>query len=176
MAEAYVGEIRIFAGNFAPIGWRFCDGSLLPVVQYTALYSILGTKYGGDGKSTFALPNLKGRAPMGQGAGPGLTPRKVGEMLGTETVTLITTQMPAHNHVPKGNDGNGNKTDPTNHYWSEQPGGRAGKENTYASTPNTMMSTTALQHAGQSLPHNNMQPYLAMNYIICLYGVFPGRD
>ncbi|GIQ69907.1 phage tail protein [Xylanibacillus composti] len=175
MADAYIGEIRIFAGNFAPRDWHFCDGSLLPISQNSALYSILGTRYGGDGKSTFALPDLMGRAPMGQGAGPGLTSYEVGQKIGAETVTLLSTQMPAHNHVPQGNAGDGNKTEPTNHYWSEQPGGRLGKENTYASTPNAIMSPMALAAAGQSLPHNNMQPYLAMNYIICLYGDMPLR-
>jgi microcystin-dependent protein len=175
MADAYLGEIRIFAGSFAPKGWALCNGQLLPIVQNTALFSILGTMYGGDGKTTFALPNLMGRAPIGVGAGPGLTPRTQGKMEGSNTVTLNTTQIPAHTHIAQyGDSVSGDPVLPGS-LWAATPG-RGGKA-TY-SEPNSLvnMSLEAIQPAGGGAPHNNMQPYLAMNYIICLQGEFPARD
>lgn len=176
MADAYVGEIRVFAGNFAPKGWHFCDGSLLSIAQNTALYSILGTRFGGDGKNTFALPNLKGRAPVGHGAGPDLTPRQLGEKWGEEKVTLLSIDMPAHGHTAIGNNGEGGKQVPNGHYWSGREKGRDGvQQNAYASTPNTFMAADALAAAGNTQPHNNMQPYLEMSYIICQWGEFPPR-
>lgn len=179
MADAYIGEIRIFAGNFAPKGWALCNGQLMSIAQNTALFSILGVQYGGDGKTTFALPNLMGSAPMGQGAGQGLTPRTVGQMVGSQTVTLLTTEIPAHNHVPQAINDAGTVKDPTNSYWSQsKPEGRPGREqqiNLYNATPDVQMSPVALNVAGGSQPHNNMQPFLAQNFIICLQGEFPSR-
>lgn len=177
MADAYLGEIRVFAGNFAPKGWALCDGQLLSITQHTALYSVLGVQYGGDGKTTFALPNLMGSAPMGQGAGPGLTPRTVGQQVGSATVTLLTSQIPAHTHIPNAYQAPGGLNEPDNHVWAETPAaGRPAKQTElYSSTPNVAMSPVALSVAGASQPHNNMQPYLAMNYIICLQGEFPPR-
>lgn len=179
MADAYLGEIRIFAGNFAPKGWALCNGQILPLSQYTALFSILGVQYGGDGKTNFALPNLNGRVPIGQGAGPGLTPRAVGETVGSATVTLLTTEMPAHTHAPMGNTQLGSTVDPTNAVWGEfGVGGRGGitPVNLFNPTPDTLMSPLAVNVSGGSQPHNNMQPYLAMNFIICLDGEFPPRS
>ncbi|MCX7571872.1 tail fiber protein [Tumebacillus sp. DT12] len=179
MADAYIGEIRVFAGNFAPKGWALCNGQLMSISQNTALFSILGVQYGGDGKTTFALPNLMGNAPMGQGSGQGLTPRTVGEKVGSSTVTLLTTEMPGHNHAPQAINVQGTTVDPTGSYWSQSVAeGLPGLETQiplFNPTPDTPMSPVALNVAGGSQPHNNMQPYLAMNYIICLQGEFPSR-
>lgn len=179
MADAYIGEIRVFAGNFAPKGWALCNGQLMSIAQNTALFSILGVQYGGDGKTTFALPNLMGSAPMGQGSGQGLTPRTVGQKVGSSTVTLIEPEIPAHTHVPQAINDAANTPTPTNNYWSqpplEGPPGLEVQSPVYNPTPNTPMSPVALNVAGGSQPHNNMQPFLAMNYIICLQGEFPSR-
>lgn len=178
MADAYIGEIRIFAGNFAPKGWALCDGQLMTIRQYTALFSILGVQYGGDGKNTFALPNLNGRVPIGQGAGPGLTPRTVGQAVGSQTVSLLASEMPAHTHTPMGNTQKGSTSEPADAVWAEfSVGGRGGitPVNLFNPTPDTPMSPLALNASGGSQPHNNMQPFLAMNYIICLDGEFPVR-
>lgn len=179
MADAYIGEIRIFAGNFAPKGWELCSGQLLAIRQYTALFSILGVQYGGDGNNTFALPNLNGRVAIGQGAGPGLSPRTVGQAVGSEAVTLLASELPVHTHTPMGNSQVGSSSDPANAVWSEfGVGGRGGitPVNLFNPTPDTAMSPLALDVSGGSQPHNNMQPYLAMNFIICLEGEFPVRS
>lgn len=179
MADAYIGEIRIFAGNFAPYGWALCNGQLLSISQNTALYSILGVQFGGDGKTTFALPNLMGRAPMHQGSGAGLSPRKVGEMTGSTTETLLTNQMPGHTHIPQAVNTQGTTSTSTNNYWAQSP--LTGPPNKRTQVPlyngqiNTTMKTTALNIAGGSQPHNNMQPYIPQNFIICLQGEFPSR-
>jgi microcystin-dependent protein len=178
MADAYTGEIRLFAGNYAPLNWEFCNGKILNVSQNTTLYSIIGNRYGGDGQRTFALPNLNGAAPMGQGTGPGLTPRDVGEPVGTANVTLLSTEMPAHIHVPTAVTNVGNSESPANNYWGElAPSGRPpAARPLYDATSNVTMSPLAIGVTGGSLPHNNMQPYLVLNYIICLQGVFPQRS
>lgn len=177
MADAYIGEIRIFTGNFAPNGWALCNGQLMNIQQNTALYSILGIQYGGDGKTTFALPNLIGSAPMHQGQGPGLTPRQVGKRVGTSTVTLVDSQLPAHNHVPVAIQNTGTSGNPTNRLWSEtvETGKPAKKEPLYDTNVDVNMHPQALGVTGGSQPHNNMQPYLVLNYIICLNGEFPSR-
>jgi len=175
--DPFIGEIRIFAGNFAPYGWRFCDGSILPIVQNTALFSLLGNYYGGDGKSTFALPDLRGRTPIHQGAGPGLTPRSVGETGGSASVTLITSEMTAHNHIAYGKADIGNNATPQGSVWAEtEEAGRGGEQvPLYDSALNTQMSPMALAVAGGSMPHNNMQPFLGVSYIIAMEGIFPQR-
>jgi microcystin-dependent protein len=179
MADAYLGEIRIFAGNFAPNGWALCNGALLPIAQNTALFSILGTQYGGNGQTNFALPNLSGSAAMSQGSGQGLTARAVGESVGTQSVTLDTNEMPAHNHVPNAVTSVAADTSPANDFWAVAPA--EGKPphhvtpNLYTSTVNAPMSPVALSVTGGSQPHNNMQPYLAMNFIICMNGEYPQR-
>lgn len=177
MADAFIGEIRVFAGNFAPRDWAFCNGQLMSIAQNTALFSILGTQYGGDGRTTFALPNLNGKAAMSQGQGPGLTARTVGQQVGSSTVTLLTTEIPAHTHTPQAVAAKGNTNIPTGAVWAETPPqGRSGTQiPLYSSTPNVQMSPVAANVAGGSQPHNNMQPFLAMSYIICLNGIFPSR-
>jgi microcystin-dependent protein len=171
--DAYLGEIRMFAGNFAPKDWAFCNGALLPISQNTALFSILGTTYGGDGGTNFALPDLQGRAPMHQGQGPGLSGRILGEVGGTSVVTLQVSEMPAHNHVPNCQSINTGVADPTNAIWTATTG--RFKSPAYSTTPNQAMSTQAIGVAGSSIPHKNMQPYQGMNFIIALQGVFPPR-
>ena len=175
MSNPFVAEIRIFAGNFAPKGWALCDGQLLPISQNTALFSLLGTFYGGDGKSTFALPNLQGSAPMHQGQGSGLSPRSLGEQGGESTITLLQSEMPAHSHGAKANAAGNDQVSPVNNVW-----GALGTTRTppplYQTTQNTQMSPFALSLTGSSLPHNNMSPYLALTFIIAMQGVFPARN
>ena len=173
MADPFVAEIRMFGGNFAPKGWAFCDGQLLPISQNTALFSLLGTFYGGDGKSTFALPDLRGRAPMQHGQGPGLSDRAQGETGGAETITLILSELPAHTHnlaLPMV-ETNATTTDPQNNL----PARTA--ENTYGANGTTVdMAPATSGGAGGSQPHNNLQPYLTVTFIIALQGVFPPRS
>lgn len=173
MADPFVAEIRIFAGNFAPRGWAFCNGQIMPISQNTALFSLLGTTYGGNGQSTFALPNLQGSAPIGEGQGPGLSPRFLGETGGTAAVTLIETQIPSHSHTPSAVTGGGNSTSPFGAAWASQAGRTPPPA--YASTPNAPMSPAAIGSTGSGQPHNNMPPYLTLNFIIALQGVFPPR-
>ncbi|MBW7476070.1 tail fiber protein [Paenibacillus oenotherae] len=172
--DPYVGEIRIFAGSYAPRGWAFCNGQLVAIRQNTALFSILGVQYGGDGKTTFALPNLQGKAPMNQGNGPGLTPRSVGEDVGSSTVTLLTTELPNHIHTATcPSNVAADQMTPQGAVWANT-GGRKG-DKVYSDLINTPMNPMAILPQGGSQPHNNMQPYLAINYIIALEGVFPQR-
>jgi microcystin-dependent protein len=168
----------MFAGNFAPVNWMFCNGQLLPISQYSALYSLLGVRYGGNGTTNFALPNLQGSVPIGQGAGGGLTPRNVGDTGGSASVTLDTTDIPAHTHVPLGYATDGTVNTPAGTAWA-QAGveSRHGKTpiNLFDPTPNTTMSLSALAAAGSSQPHNNVQPCLGLSFIICLNGDYPQR-
>jgi microcystin-dependent protein len=176
MSIGFVAEIRIFAGNFAPTGWATCDGQLLPISQNTALFSLLGTMYGGDGKSTFALPNLQGSAPLQQGQGPGLSPRVQGETGGEQNVTLLQTEMPAHNHTAVAASGTG-QPDPTNNAWASGAKGFGSIYSPSVPASNVQMSpTAALSFNGGSHPHNNMMPYLCLTFIIALQGIFPPRS
>ncbi len=172
MSEPFVAEIRIFAGNFAPRGWAFCDGQLLPAAQNTALFSLIGTTYGGDGRTTTALPNLKGRAPMHPGRGPGLTSKRLGQRGGTEMVTLSEAQMPQHDHTIKATANPGNLGIPSNQrsLARTQPGFAWQTAN-----PDVDLAAAALPNAGGSQPHNNLQPFLTMNFIIALVGLYPSR-
>ncbi|MET3697091.1 microcystin-dependent protein [Bacillus oleivorans] len=172
--DPYVGEIRIFAGNYAPKGWAFCNGQILSIAGNTALFSLLGVTYGGDGKTTFALPNLTGRAPLHQGTGPGLTTRYLGEWGGEQSVTLALNEIPAHNHLANAKAASG-ETNPTEAIWASVPGGR-GATPMYGNKIDTDMNPQNLGITGGSLPHNNMQPYLGVNFIIALEGVFPPRN
>jgi microcystin-dependent protein len=173
MADPFVAEIRVVGFNFAPLGWATCDGQLMPISQNTALFSLLGTTYGGDGKSTFALPDLQGRAPMHPGQGAGLSQRFLGEEGGTETVTLLQNEMPVHTHALSANalPASASLAAPTQGL-GRSVGGSAYK----ASPPATAaMSPQAVGLTGGDSPHNNLMPYLTLNYIIALQGVFPAR-
>jgi len=176
MADPFVAEIRIFPFNFPPKGWAFCDGQILPISQNTALFSLLGTTYGGDGKSTFALPDMQGNVPMQPGQGQGLSLRDLGEMSGVETVTLLQTEIPVHTHTLQDNDFTGDKTVPSpTTSLAESTGGNVYVQASPA-PPLTQMAFQALAPYGSSLPHNNMQPYLVLNFCIALQGVFPPRS
>ena len=175
MADPFVAEIRIFTGNFAPTGWAACQGQILPISQNTALFSLIGTLYGGNGQSTFGLPDFQGRAPINHGQGPGLSQRSVGERSVVETVTLLSSEMPLHTHLLRGATTAADQTSPSNAVWAGSSGGRTPPP-LYSTTQNTTMAPNALSIAGGSLPHNNMHPYLALNFIIALQGVFPPRS
>ncbi len=172
MADPFVAEIRIFPFNFAPKGWAWCDGQLLPISQNTALFSLLGTTYGGNGKSTFALPDLQGRAPMHPGQGPGLSLHDLGETGGSDTVTLLQSEIPAHAHPARANTidlGDTNIPSP-NAVLAQSSGGTL-----YQTTSNAQAAPQALTPAGGDQPHNNLQPYLTFYFNIALQGVFPPR-
>ena len=175
MSDQFVSEIRIFAGNFAPTGWAFCDGQLLPISQNTALFSLLGTNYGGDGRSNFGLPNLQGSAPVGAGQGPGLSWRVLGETGGEQSVTLLNTEMPGHSHGVLASTSGGTDS-PAGAAWGQSKLGKTPLA-TYAASGanNVLMSPQGLSIAGGSLPHNNMPPYLCLTFIIALQGIFPAR-
>jgi len=172
MSEPFIAEVKIFAGNFAPRGWAFCDGQLLPIAQNTALFSLIGTTYGGDGRTTTGLPNLKGRAPMHPGRGPGLTSRRLGERGGTETITLSEAQMPQHKHTARA-DGNSASTNDPSSAFLARPLGRGA--NIYK-TSGTEVTLRQLLNTGGGQAHTNLQPFLTMSFIIALVGVYPSRS
>lgn len=180
MADPFLGEIRMTGFNFAPNGWALCNGQLLAISQNAALFSLLGTMYGGNGVQTFGLPNLQGRVPIHQGTGLGLSPYAVGEIGGSENVTLLTTQMPAHNHLMGVSNQSGAVADPTNAILAQgnSGSGRAPVAvSDYVSTAATgTLAPTAIQPAGGSQPHSNIQPFLCVNFIIALQGIFPSRS
>jgi microcystin-dependent protein len=175
MSNPFVAEVRIFPFNFAPTGWAFCAGQLMPISQNTALFSLLGTTYGGDGKSTFALPDMQGNAPMQPGQGQGLSLRDLGEMSGVESITLLVSEMPFHNHTISGHNGDqADAQNPSaNTALAQSAQGFAYQTNTSANLG--LMAFQTLPPAGGGLPHNNMQPYLTLNFCIALQGVFPAR-
>jgi microcystin-dependent protein len=172
MTDPFVAEIRIFPFNFAPTGWAMCNGQLLPISQNTALFSLLGTTYGGNGQSTFALPNLQGSAPMHTGQGPGLSQRVLGQMSGTTAVTLLQSEIPQHTHALNAQNAPGDTSSPAGNAYARaigatpyQPPGGA----------QVAMAPQAVGVTGGSQPHNNMQPYLTLNFCIALQGIFPPR-
>ena len=174
--DPFVAEIRMFPFWFAPKGWAFCNGQLMPISQNTALFSLLGTTYGGDGKSTFALPNLQGAGPMQAGQGPGLSLRDLGEMGGEQFVTLLQSEMPFHTHVVNCANGPSTQNSPVGGVWAKI--GVIRQEQTVYTTTQAggaPMSPFATSVAGSSQPHNNMMPYLTLNFCIALQGVFPAR-
>ena len=175
MSNPFVAEIRIFAGNFAPRGWATCDGQLLPISQNTALFSLLGTTYGGNGTTNFALPNLQGSAPLQFGQGPGLSLYDLGQTGGQQTVTLLTSEMPGHTHQAQANAGGNNKQSPAGNAWSTLGATRTPPP-LYSTGQNAQMSPAALGVTGGSQPHNNMSPYLCLLFIIAMQGVFPPRS
>ncbi|GAB2612196.1 phage tail protein [Belliella aquatica] len=178
MAQPYVGQIRIFAGNFAPAGWMFCEGQILPIAEYDALFYLIGTTYGGDGQSTFALPDLRGRIPIHQGNGFILA-----ETGGAEEITLTVNQIPAHSHPLKGGNmvalasNEGDSQDPTAKFPTITPGvnlySKTALENVNMAAPQGVNQAGILQASGGSQPHSNFQPYTVVNYIISLFGIFP---
>lgn len=182
MAEPFLGQIIMFAGNFAPRGWAFCEGQLLPISQNTALFSLLGTAYGGDGRTTFALPDLRGRVPIHAGQGPGLSHYNLGQQGGVEQVNLNTSNLPTHSHAAtattKAQSGGGDSASPKDAVWAQD--GAVGAQSYSTSAPNSAMRSDAVevsvQDAGGGQAHENRQPYLAINYIIALEGLFPSRS
>lgn len=170
--DAYVGEIRTFTGNFAPRGWQLCNGGLFAIRQYTAVFSILGNLYGGDGKVTFAVPNLGGMTPIHPGSGPGLTLWDLGDTNGVATNTLMPNNIPRHNHVLNANSAAGDTEDPSGNVFCAR-----GKNDFDITTtaPSGTMNPASVSPSGTNLPYNNMQPYLTLNYIICFDGIFPMR-
>jgi microcystin-dependent protein len=174
MSEAFVAEIRIFAGNFPPKGWALCNGQLMAISSNTALFSLLGVQYGGNGTSNFALPNLQGMAPMHAGTGPGLTPRVQGEIGGEQTVTLNSSEVPGHTHTySAGAGGRGNVSSVAGHVNTDA----AALTNIYgAAADGTVMNPGMIQPTPTSVPHENMQPYQVLNFIIALQGIFPARN
>ena len=175
MSEPFLAEIRIFAGNFAPRGWAFCDGQLLPIAENTGLFSLIGTTYGGDGRTTTALPNLQGRSPMHPGRGPGLTARRLGEKVGVETVTLAEAQIPSHSHTARAVNSPAARGGPTNtRALAESGSGDAYQSNTTANLVD--LASETLSTTGGSQAHTNLQPYLVLNFIIALVGLYPSRS
>lgn len=168
MAQPYIGEIRIFAGNFAPAGWMFCDGQVLPISENETLFQLIGTTYGGDGQSTFALPNLQSRVPVHMGTNAGLT-YVLAEAAGVEQVTLSTQQIPAHSHPLTGDKGNGAQANPSNNVLATSTVVKP-----YAvESADTAMAASSIPPQGGSQPHENCQPFLCVNFIISLFGIFP---
>lgn len=166
MSQPYVGEIRMFAGNFAPVGWSFCNGAIIPIDQNATLFNLIGTTYGGDGQTTFALPNLQSRVPVH--VGPGFA---LGQSGGAETVTLTVSQIPAHGHVPQAASGAGNKPSPQGNVWAQ---------NTLTQyspfPPDANLDPAAIGTSGGSQPHDNMIPFLVINFILSLFGVYPSQS
>lgn len=172
MSEPFVGEIRMFAGNFAPRSWAFCDGQLLAVSQNDALFSLLGTTYGGDGRTTFGLPDLRGRIPIHQGSGPGLSPRNLGGRGGTERQTLSINELPSHTHGPKASASSAETTTPST---TVQPAVASGQYYE-ARLSAAAMNSSSIGRVGGSEAHNNVQPFQCINYIIALFGIYPSRN
>ncbi|WP_375445358.1 phage tail protein [uncultured Fibrella sp.] len=178
--EPFIGQICLFGFNFAPKNWAFCNGQLMSIAQNSALFALLGTTYGGDGVNTFALPDLRGRAALHFGSGPGLTPRQMGESSGSENVTLLSSQMPVHNHLLMVSAQIGTEASPTGNVVAT-PIGTVDTDGTnvsvkaYNPTPNSTAYPQAIGMAGSGQSHQNMQPYLVMNYCIALTGIFPSR-
>lgn len=178
MSQPYIGEIRAFGFAFAPKHWAFCNGQLLAINQNQALFSLLGTYYGGNGTTTFALPDLRGRAPLHYGQGPGLSYYAIGEPTGTETVTLLNSNMPSHNHLWAANAAAGDVASPANAFLAGAVDNTSAPKTTYGSAggPIVPLAPTMLGSTGSNFAHQNMQPYLVLNYCIALSGIFPSRN
>lgn len=171
MSEPFVGEIRMFAGNFAPRGWAFCDGQLLAVSQNDALFSLLGTIYGGDGRTTFGLPDLRGRIPIHAGHGPGLSERRLGSKGGAEKETLTVNQLPSHTHAAHGSTGNGLDPNPQGNVLASS----TVLEPYYNGPQDTNLAASSITNIGGSQPHTNLMPFLCIHFIIALFGIYPSR-
>jgi microcystin-dependent protein len=176
MSQPYVGEIRMFGGNFAPAGWMFCDGQTLPISENDTLFNLIGTTYGGDGQETFNLPNLQSRVPLHAGTGPGGITYQLGEAAGVESVTLTVNQIPNHTH-PLAVTNNGQVLAPTTSTIIATPtGGPQGAKTFVAAAADTQLSNTSILPTGGSQPHDNMQQYLVINFIISLFGIYPSPN
>jgi microcystin-dependent protein len=175
MGQPYVGELRMFGGSFAPSGWKTCDGQLLPISQYDTLFNLIGTTYGGDGQSTFALPDLHGRVPVHNGTLPGGSTYVLGQNGGTQNVTLTTQQIPAHNH-PVVATTTGQTLSPLNAIPAQPASAQSGTAIYDAATPATNLTANSVGTAGGSQPHENMQPWLAITFIISMFGIFPTQN
>jgi microcystin-dependent protein len=177
MAEAYLGQIQAFGFNFAPRNWALCNGQTLAINQNTALFSLIGTTYGGNGQTTFQLPNLQGRLPMHQGSGQGLTPRVIGEVGGSENVTLLTTNLPQHSHALNASTQAAASDSPANNFLAAANDPATGNAfNVYGPTANTLMNPTAIGVTGSSIPFPIMPPYLVISFCIAVQGIFPSRN
>lgn len=172
--EPFIGQVLMFAGNFAPRGWAFCNGQLLSISENQALFSILGTTYGGDGRTTFALPDMRGRVAVHPGNGPGLSDYHLGQKGGVEQVSLNVNQMPAHSHTLNANEQAGDSNDPAGASISDSRG--YDKDYTKSGEVNVAMSANSISSTGGSQPHTNIQPFVTVNYIIALYGTYPSRS
>ncbi len=170
--EPFLAQIIMFGGNFAPRGWAFCDGQILPISQNQALFSLLGTTYGGDGRTTFALPDLRGRFPMHPGNGPGLSTRRLGEKSGSETRTLVVQNLPAHSHNLRCNNGTADSDTPVNGF----PAVDEGATESYHTSANDTMGSPGTANTGNNTPFNIVNPYLGVNFIIALQGIYPSRS
>ncbi|MEI6914847.1 MAG: tail fiber protein [Armatimonadota bacterium] len=173
MSDHFIGEIMISGFNFAPSGWALCNGQLYPISQNTALFSLLGTQFGGDGRTNFAIPNFQGRAPIHQGQGPGLTQRQVGESGGVETVAIDNSTMPAHAHLLNASSNTADQVSPVGMIPASESSGQTAY---YGTRGSSAMAPDALTPVGQSQPHDNVQPYLTLNFTIALTGIFPARS
>jgi microcystin-dependent protein len=171
MSQPYIGEIRMFGGNFAPAGWAFCDGQSMPISENDALFTLIGTTYGGDGQETFNLPNLQSRVPIHQGTGPNGTTYQLGEMAGTEQETLTVQQTPIHSHAPVASNTVSTQTSPSNLLLAQSSAATL----YIADTASVALATSSVSPVGGSQPHENVQPFLCVNFIISLFGVFPSQ-
>lgn len=176
MSEAFIGEVRVFGGNFAPVNWHLCDGSLLAISEYNALFALIGTVYGGDGMNTFGIPDLRGRLPVGQGQGPGLTNRIIGQSFGNESVSLVTNQLPAHNHAFNTTADAATASSPANGVFAAQTDGDKIYVAANGANQPAVLAANSVVQTGGSLPHDNIMPSLGISYIICLNGIFPSRN
>ncbi len=167
MSDQWLGEIRMFSFNYAPVGWVLCNGQLLQISQYQALYSLIGTTYGGDGKSTFAVPNMVGRVPVGQGTGTGLPPISIAQMGGELTHTLTASELPVHTHTVLASNLPADQLSPQNNVWASSPA------TVYSATKNTTMDPSVVTSEGGNLPHDNVQPYICINYCMSTTGLYP---
>jgi microcystin-dependent protein len=175
MSEPFVGEIRMFGGTFAPRGWAFCDGQLLSVPENDALFSLFGTIYGGDGRTTFGLPDLRGRLPMHTGTGPGLSPRPIGQKSGTETVTLNVTQLPAHTHSMNASTDTVSETQPAGNVTAKDATPNVYRNAPFPDPAKATMNAQMISNVGNSQSHSNLMPFLVVNFIVALFGIYPSR-
>jgi microcystin-dependent protein len=171
MSTPFLGQVTLFSFGFAPKGWAMCNGQIMPINQNQALFSLLGTTFGGNGVTTFALPDLRGRISVGFGQGPGLSNYGLGQVGGQESHTLLVTEIPSHSH-PANFSGSADQSDPTGHYWAADPNGNV----TFATSGSDTMGASAIGIAGGGLPHTNLAPYLTLNFCIALTGIFPSRN